>query len=164
METRPSRWRSFTRLGVGGFVLFPGLLLMMVFNSAIGSGQVQAACSKITCSIPPSTLPDSSATAILPSLCKTSAVCPDRPLHRNTFNLCLSFFPPCVCLISDLLLARTDFYRWYLSGGSFVSLSEDMRAVSLPGERWRKWQCFRGKMLVWRLLMMLMDRFCLPEE
>lgn len=127
METRPSRWAHLpdSVLGVGTLVivLFPRLLLMMVFNTAVGSGQVQAACSKITCSIAPSTLPDSSATSILPSLCKTSAVCPDQPLHRNTFNLCLSFFPlcVCVCLISDLLPAQTDFYCWYLSGGSFVS-------------------------------------------
>lgn len=59
--------------------------------------KVQATHSKMACSVlqfPPSTLPDRSArSTILPSFCKTSAVCPDRPLPRNTSNLCLSFLP-----------------------------------------------------------------------
>lgn len=149
METRPSRWAHLpdSVLGVGTFVivLFPRLLLMMVFYTAVGSGQEQAACSKITCSVPPSTLPDSSATSILASLCKTSAVCPDRPLHRNTFNLCLSFCPLCMCLISDLLLARTDFYRWYLSGGPFAPfIGGHAGCVSARGAL-KKMTVFQGK-------------------
>lgn len=78
-------------------LFFRRLLLMIVFNNADRVGQVQATRSKMACSIlqfPPSTLPDRSASfTILPSFCKTSAVCPNRPLPRNTSNLCLSFLP-----------------------------------------------------------------------
>lgn len=50
-----------------------------------------------------------------------------------------------MCLTSDLLLARTDFYRWCLSGGPFVSfIGGHTGCVSARGVL-KKMTVFQGK-------------------